>query len=59
MTKKTTLVVVGSWAKKTSKHKRAEQLQEQGQQIDIWPADKLFTVLGIEPEATEDEEPPF
>lgn len=59
VTKKTTLVVVGSWAKKTSKHKRAEQLQEQGQQIDIWPADKLFTVLGIEPEATEDEEPPF
>ncbi|MDK4321114.1 DNA polymerase III subunit epsilon [Corynebacterium pseudodiphtheriticum] len=53
VTKKTTILVVGEWAKKTSKEKRAEELNEKGQGITIWPASKLLHVLGL------DEEPPF
>lgn len=53
VTKKTTILVVGEWAKKTSKEKRAEELNEKGQRIAIWPASKLLHVLGL------DEEPPF
>lgn len=53
VTKKTTVLVVGEWAKKTSKEKRAEELNEKGQGIAIWPASKLLHVLGL------DEEPPF
>ena len=53
VTKKTTILVVGEWAKKTSKEKRAEELNEKGQGIAIWPASKLLHVLGL------DEEPPF
>lgn len=53
VTKKTTLLVVGQWAKKTSKEKRAEELNERGQGIEIWPASKLYDVLGLETE------PPF
>ena len=53
VTKKTTVLVVGEWAKKTSKEKRAEELNEKGQGIEIWPASKLFAVLGL------DEQPPF
>ena len=53
VTKKTTILVVGEWAKKTSKEKRAEELNDKGQGIAIWPASKLLHVLGL------DEEPPF
>lgn len=53
VTKKTTILVVGEWAKKTSKEKRAEELNEKGQGIAIWPASKLLHVLGL------DQEPPF
>ena len=53
VTKKSTLLIVGEWAKKTSKEKRAEELQAKGQEIDIWPADKLFAELQL------DAEPPF
>ena len=53
VTKKTTILVAGSWATKTSKEKRAEQLQEQGQDIAIWSADQLLDALGLS------EEPPF
>ena len=53
VTKKSTLLIVGEWAKKTSKEKRAEELQAKGQKIDIWPADKLFAELQL------DAEPPF
>lgn len=53
VTKKTTVLVVGEWAKKTSKEKRAEELNEKGQDIAIWPASKLLHVLGL------DEQPPF
>lgn len=53
VTKKTTILVVGEWAKKTSKEKRAEELNEKGQGIEIWPASKLFAALGL------DEQPPF
>lgn len=47
VTKKTTILVVGAWAKKTSKEKRADQLKEQGQNIEIWPADKLHELLDL------------
>ena len=53
MTKKTTILVTGEWATMTSKEKRARELMDKGQDIDIWPAEKLFNVLGL------DEEPPF
>lgn len=46
VTKKTTILVVGAWAKKTSKEKRAEELIAKGQEIQVWSADKLFSVLG-------------
>lgn len=53
VTKKTTVLVTGAWAQKTSKEKRAEELIEKGQELEIWPADKLLEMLGL------DEQPPF
>lgn len=53
VTKKTTILVVGEWASMTSKEKRARELMEKGQDIEIWPADKLLDVLGLS------EQPPF
>lgn len=53
VTKKTTVLVTGTWATKTSKEKRAEELIEKGQKIAIWPSAKLYEALGL------DEEPPF
>lgn len=53
VTKKTTLLVVGEWAKKTSKEKRAEELQEKGQDITMWTGAQLFSELEL------DAEPPF
>ena len=53
VTKKTTILVAGQWATKTSKEKRAEELQSKGQDIAIWPADQLLEELQL------DEAPPF
>ncbi len=53
VTKKTTILVAGPWATITSKQKRAEELQEKGQHIQIWDDKQLFTALGL------DEQPPF
>lgn len=53
VTKKTTILVCGPWASKTSKQKRAEELQEKGQEIAIWDEQRLYGVLGL------NEEPPF
>lgn len=53
VTKKTTILVVGEWASMTSKEKRARELMEKGQDIEIWPAEKLLDVLGL------NEQPPF
>lgn len=53
VTKKTTILICGPWDTKTSKQKRAEELQAKGQNIEIWQADKLYALLGL------DEEPPF
>lgn len=53
VTKKTTILVVGQWATKTSKEKRAEELQAKGQDIAVWPVDKLLSELQL------DEAPPF
>ncbi|MDY3127630.1 MAG: DNA polymerase III subunit epsilon [Corynebacterium sp.] len=53
VTKKTTILVIGSWANKTSKEKRAEELNEKGQGIQMWTAERLFEVLNLEVE------PPF
>ena len=48
VTKKTTILVAGAWATMTSKEKRARELMEKGQDIEIWPAEKLFSVLDLE-----------
>ena len=47
VTKKTTVLVVGEWATMTSKEKRARELNDKGQDIQIWPANKLLEVLGL------------
>lgn len=59
VTKKTTIVVCGEWATKTSKQKRAEELIEKGQEIALWTSDELFTALGLDPQAAAVEQPPF
>ncbi|AKS13705.1 exonuclease domain-containing protein [Corynebacterium pseudotuberculosis] len=56
VTKKTTILVCGPWASKTSKQKRAEELIDKGQNIQIWTAEDLFAQLGLDPA---DEQPPF
>lgn len=53
VTKKTTVLITGAWATMTSKEKRARELQDKGQDIEIWPAERLLSVLGL------DEQPPF
>lgn len=53
VTKKTTILVCGPWASKTSKQKRAEELIEKGQDIQIWDEQRLYGALGL------DEQPPF
>ncbi|MGP6172845.1 exonuclease domain-containing protein [Corynebacterium sp. A21] len=53
VTKKTTILVAGTWATKTSKQKRAEELIAKGQDIAIWTAAELYTAIGF------DEQPPF
>ncbi|MEJ4099433.1 exonuclease domain-containing protein [Corynebacterium mastitidis] len=53
VTKKTTVLVTGAWTTKTSKHKRAEELQAQGHPIEIWSQEELLAALGL------DEQPPF
>ena len=47
VTKKTTILVAGEWATMTSKEKRARELQEKGQDIQIWSADQLLEALGL------------
>lgn len=60
VTRKTTILVAGDWATKTSKEKRAEELIEKGQDIQIWTSAQLFAVLGLNPQApSDDEQPPF
>lgn len=51
-TKKTTILVTGEWATTTTKEKRARELMDKGQEIEIWPAQRLFDALGLE-------QPPF
>lgn len=53
VTRKTTILAAGPWATKTSKQKRAEELIDKGQEIEIWTAEQLFAALGL------DEQPPF
>ena len=53
VTKKTTVLVVGEWATVTSKEKRARELQDKGQDIQIWQADQLLEALEL------NEQPPF
>lgn len=48
VTKKTTILVTGEWATMTSKEKRARELQDKGQVIQIWSADQLLDALGYE-----------
>ena len=47
VTKKTTILVAGEWATMTSKEKRARELQEKGQDIQIWQASQLLDTLGL------------
>lgn len=48
VTKKTTLLIVGEWATTTSKEKRARELQEQGQELQIWSFEELLDKLGVD-----------
>lgn len=48
VTKKTTILVAGEWATMTSKEKRARELQDKGQEIQIWTAEQLLDALGYE-----------
>lgn len=45
VTKKTTLLIVGEWATMTSKEKRARELQEQGQELEIWQFEEFLKTL--------------
>ncbi|MDN8625030.1 MULTISPECIES: exonuclease domain-containing protein [Corynebacterium] len=47
VTKKTTLLVCGEWNGKTSKQKRAEELQDKGQTIEIWNQGQLLDALDL------------
>lgn len=53
VTKKTTILVAGPWASITSKQRRAEELKDKGQDIQIWDDKQLFAALGL------DDQPPF
>ncbi|QPK78477.1 DNA polymerase III subunit epsilon [Corynebacterium lizhenjunii] len=53
VTKKTTVLVLGSWATQTSKEKRAHELIAKGQDIALWPQEQLLEALGL------DIQPPF
>jgi len=59
VTRKTTILVAGTWATKTSKEKRAEELIAKGQDLQIWTGDQLIAVLGLSADGSEDEQPPF
>lgn len=60
VTRKTTILVAGDWATPTSKQKRAQELIDKGQEIDIWNGEQLFAVLALDPAAeSDDEQPPF
>ncbi|MEJ5920622.1 exonuclease domain-containing protein [Corynebacterium sp. H78] len=48
VTKKTTILVAGPWDSVTSKERRARELQEQGQDIEIWTKEQLFAALGLD-----------
>ena len=47
VTKKTTVLIVGAWQSKTSKHKRAEELIAAGQAIELWEASTLYRLIGL------------
>lgn len=47
VTKKTTILVAGQWATMTTKEKRARELQDNGQDIEIWSAEQLYAALGL------------
>lgn len=61
VTRKTTILVAGTWATKTSKEKRAEELMEKGQDIQIWTGEQLIAVLGLDVDDAggSGEQPPF
>lgn len=50
VTKKTTILVAGPWDNVTSKEKKARQLQEEGQEIEIWSATDLYNALSLDPD---------
>ncbi|RAV33855.1 BRCT domain-containing protein [Corynebacterium heidelbergense] len=46
VTKKTTLLIIGEWATTTTKEKRARELQDKGQEIEIWSFEKFLDAVG-------------
>lgn len=50
VTKKTTILVAGPWDSVTSKEKKARQLKEQGQEIEIWSDTDLYAALNLDPD---------
>lgn len=53
VTRNTDLLVAGPWDSMTAKERKARELRDKGQEIDIWSERELFDVLGLEAE------PPF
>lgn len=49
VTKKTTVLVIGSWGSTTSKEKRARELRDKGQEIALWSLDEFLTKVGRQP----------
>jgi DNA polymerase-3 subunit epsilon len=46
VTKKTTVLVIGSWGSTTSKEKRARELRDKGQEIALWSLDEFLGKVG-------------
>lgn len=46
VTKKTTVLILGEWGSVTSKEKRARELKEKGQDIQLWTFDEFLEKVG-------------
>lgn len=46
VTKKTTLLIVGEWASMTTKEKRARELKDKGQELEIWTLSDFLEKMG-------------
>ncbi|WKD59025.1 exonuclease domain-containing protein [Corynebacterium caspium] len=63
VTLKTTILIVGAWESITGNEKKARKYQERGQNIAIWPAQRLYDLIGFTEHQLSNpvfsEQPPF